>query len=78
MNVNQQATDCAAAVEKTRRELDKLLQIQELLTAELPTAQRAYDTAVKKLQAATKPDRSASRKRELDLLKQRLGEAQNV
>lgn len=75
MTTNQQAVDAAALVTKARTELDKLLQIQELLTTELPAAQRAYDTAFKKLREATRPDRAASRKYEIETLNRKIAEA---
>lgn len=67
-----------ADVAAAQAALDKLLKIEKLLWTELPAAQAALRSAEKKLREATRPDRSASRKHEIDLLKKRLEEAQNV
>ncbi|VVO32209.1 hypothetical protein [Pseudomonas fluorescens] len=67
-----------ADVAAAQAALDKLLKIEKLLWTELPAAQNALRVAEKRLREANRPDRAASRKHEIDLLKKRLGEAQNV
>lgn len=78
MSTNQQAVDAADAVTKARAALDELLRIERLLETELPAARSALQAAEKKSRELTKPDRSASRRHELDLLRQRLKEARNA
>lgn len=68
MTHNQPAVDAAHAVTVSREALDKLLEIERMLEAELPAAQAAHDAALKKLRAVTRPTRSAARRAELDLL----------
>ncbi|QCY11124.1 hypothetical protein [Pseudomonas sp. MPC6] len=78
MTHNQQAVDAAAAVTTARGALDKLLEIERMLETELPAAWAAFHAANKKLRAVTRPTRSAVRKHELDILKQKLEVARNV
>lgn len=67
-----------ADVASAQAALDELLRIEKLLWTELPAAQTALRSAEKKLREATRTDRSASRKHEIEILKKRLEEAQNV
>jgi hypothetical protein len=76
--VNQAATDAAAEVTAARAKLDELLEIEKLLETQLPAARAVLQAAEKRLRALTKPDCSACRKHELDLLKKRLEEARNA
>jgi hypothetical protein len=75
---NRAAIGAAAEVEVARAKLDELVNVERALEAKLPEARAAVQAAEKRLRAATKPDRSASRKHELDLLRQRLEEARNA
>jgi hypothetical protein len=74
---NREAADAAASVETARGALNKLLEIERMLETELPAAWTAFHAANKKLRAVTRPTRSAVRKHELDILKQKLEVARN-
>lgn len=82
MTTNQQAVDAAAEVTTARASLNKLLEVEKLLEAELPTARSALKAAEKKLREATRPSRAAIREAELQLLNSKIneahGSAQNV
>jgi hypothetical protein len=78
MNTNQAAIDAAAEVDAARAKLDELLEIEKLLETQLPAAQAAFHSANKKLRAATRPNKAASRKHELAVLNTRLQEARNA
>lgn len=75
---NREAVDAAHAVTVTRGALDKLLEIERMLEAELPAAQAAHDAALKKLRAVTRTSKPAARKAELDLLRAKITAAKQT